>query len=227
MVVLISVLILWIVSLCLHEYSHARVAYAGGDFTVVDKGYLTLNPLKYMHPLLSIVLPVVILLFGGIPLPGGAVYINTGLLRSRHWQAAVSAAGPLANLALLFAAGLLFRTGLLDGVEAGAPTPLAQSTSLFGFFMAFAFILNMLPVPGLDGFGILEPYLPRPLAEAARQFGMMGILLLLIVLMQVPEARIALFRMASWLTMDLAGISGEAFQEGRDTFFAALGRRGG
>ena len=48
----------WLVSLCLHEYAHALVAYRAGDLGVAERGYLTLNPLKYTHPLLSIVLPV-------------------------------------------------------------------------------------------------------------------------------------------------------------------------
>ena len=55
------VLIGWIISLCLHEFSHALVAYWGGDTTVKDKGYLTLNPLKYTDPLMSIILPLVFL----------------------------------------------------------------------------------------------------------------------------------------------------------------------
>jgi Zn-dependent protease len=59
----------WIVSLSLHEYGHALVAYRGGDRSVASRGYLTLNPLKYAHPILSIVLPLVFLLLGGIGLP--------------------------------------------------------------------------------------------------------------------------------------------------------------
>lgn len=55
----------WVVSLCLHEYAHARTALHSGDLSVADKGYLTLNPLKYTHVLLSIVLPVIFLLMGG------------------------------------------------------------------------------------------------------------------------------------------------------------------
>ena len=63
-------------SLCLHEYAHALVAYRAGDRGVADRGYLTLNPLKYTHPLLSIVLPVVVVMLGGIGLPGGAVWVD-------------------------------------------------------------------------------------------------------------------------------------------------------
>ena len=64
------VLLGWIFSLCLHEFSHALVAYYGGDYTVKDKGYLTFNPLKYTHPVFSLLLPLLFLVMGGIGLPG-------------------------------------------------------------------------------------------------------------------------------------------------------------
>ena len=101
----IVVIVGWIFSLCLHEFSHAVVAYYGGDTSVKDKGYLTFNPLKYTHPIYSIVLPMVFLLLGGIGLPGGAVYIETWRLRSRRWEAAVSLAGPASNLLLAILLG--------------------------------------------------------------------------------------------------------------------------
>ncbi|MEM8810038.1 MAG: site-2 protease family protein, partial [Cyanobacteria bacterium P01_G01_bin.38] len=87
----------WVISVCLHEFGHAVVAYFGGDTSVKDKGYLTLNPLKYTNPGLSFMMPLLFLLLGGIPLPGAAVYINQGRLKNRLWKSAVSAAGPLAS----------------------------------------------------------------------------------------------------------------------------------
>ena len=101
------VLVGWIFSLCLHEFSHALVAYYGGDTTVREKGYLTFNPLKYTHPIYSLVLPLLFLVLGGIGLPGGAVYIETWRLRSRRWVTAVSLAGPASNLILAILLGIL------------------------------------------------------------------------------------------------------------------------
>ena len=71
--IFLSVLVGWIGSVMLHEYSHARVALAGGDTSVIDKGYLSMNPMRYLHPMTSFVIPVIIMAIGGIPLPGGAV----------------------------------------------------------------------------------------------------------------------------------------------------------
>ena len=68
----------WLASLCLHEFGHAIAAYGCGDLSVPNKGYLTLNPLRYTHLQFSIIWPLVFLAFGGIGLPGGAVYVNTG-----------------------------------------------------------------------------------------------------------------------------------------------------
>ncbi len=83
----------WVLSLCLHEFGHAITAYWGGDTSVKDKGYLTLNPFKYTDPGLSLFMPLLFLLLGGFALPGGAVYIDNSKLRNRWWNSAVSAAG--------------------------------------------------------------------------------------------------------------------------------------
>src|SRR6478752_1207614 len=73
----------WAVSLCLHEFAHALVAHRSGDLSVRARGYLTLDIRRYTNVALTLVLPVLFLLLGGIPLPGGAVLINPGAIRSR------------------------------------------------------------------------------------------------------------------------------------------------
>src|SRR5580698_5444736 len=103
------VLVVWIFSVCLHEYGHAWVAYRGGDTTVEEKGYLEMNPLRYTHPVLSFLLPILFMAMGGIGLPGGAVFINNNLLRSRGWETAVSLAGPAMNLLLALVITVLLR----------------------------------------------------------------------------------------------------------------------
>src|SRR5438045_7899108 len=114
MAVFIIVTVLWIFSVCIHEFGHAWVAYKGGDYTVRDKGYLTLNPLHYTHPIYSLLMPVIFMIMGGIGLPGGAVYIERHLLRSRTWDTWVSLAGPAMNVVLILLLSLLFKLGIVS-----------------------------------------------------------------------------------------------------------------
>jgi Zn-dependent protease len=194
----------WITSLCIHEFGHAFVAYLGGDRMVVAHGYLSLNPLLYTNILLSIVLPVAFLLLGGIGLPGGAVYINHSALRSKLWDSAVSIAGPAGTLLCL----------VLIGIPFLAPNHLAwmvnhiefvAALAFLGFIEAFALLLNLLPIPGLDGFGILRPWLPYSVQDAANRYGQGAIIAVFIVLFFVPPVSLAFFHLVLHLT-DVAGI---------------------
>ena len=77
--VFIFVIAGWVVSLCLHEFGHAFTAWRFGDQNIEVRGYLDLDPRRYTHPLLSLVVPVIIA-FGGIGLPGAAVYVRTSFM---------------------------------------------------------------------------------------------------------------------------------------------------
>ncbi len=173
------VLVGWIFSLCLHEFSHALVAYLGGDTTVREKGYLTFNPLKYTHPIYSLLLPIVFLLLGGIGLPGGAVYIETWRLRSRRWETAVSLAGPSANLILAFFLGLVFR---FVPHGAGGIWP---GLAFLALMQVSAVVLNLIPLPPFDGYGALAPYLPKNLREMINQASTILMFLVFLLLWNV------------------------------------------
>lgn len=152
------VVIGWVFSLCLHEFSHAAVAYLGGDTTVREKGYLTFNPLKYTHPVYSLLLPLLFLVMGGIGLPGGAVYIETWRLRSRNWVSAVSLAGPFSNLALALVLAIVL------GFGPGTATGIWPGLAFLALLQVMAVVLNLIPVPPFDGYGAVEPHL----SETAR-----------------------------------------------------------
>lgn len=189
----------WVVTLCLHEFAHAFLAWRHGDTDVAARGYLTLNPLKYSHPLLSIGLPVLFIALGGIGLPGGAVYLRTGMFTPKV-QARISLAGPLTNA--LVAVVLLT---VIRMYGPGAPhQTFWAGLSFLAFLQVMATVLNLLPVPGLDGYGALEPFLKPTTRSQLDQFKPYG-LLLLVALLFVPQINVVFFDAIYWI-FELSGI---------------------
>lgn len=167
----------WITSVCIHEFGHALTAYLGGDQSVRDSGYLTLNPLRYSHPLLSIVFPVLILLMGGFGLPGGAVYIRRGALRSNLWEFFVSAAGPLGTLLFAVVISSPFYFHWMNWMtERNAY--FWPALAVLAFLQITAFLFNLLPIPPLDGFQMLAPYLPPTLRDLGYSLSNFGFFLI-------------------------------------------------
>jgi Zn-dependent protease len=172
----------WVTSLCIHEFAHAFIAYLGGDSSVASAGYLSLNPLRYASPLLSIGLPIAFLLLGGIGLPGGAVYLDERSIRTNAWRSFASAGGPLGNLLFAVLIGwpfLLFQAGPLPG-----DAHFWSALAFLIFLQITAVILNLLPIPPFDGFGILAPWLSIELRIFASRLGMLPMLLLFFLLWQ-------------------------------------------
>ena len=207
----------WLVSLCLHEYAHARTALHGGDITVGAKGYLTLNPLKYTHALLSIVLPVVFVIMGGIGLPGGAVFIERGRIRGRWRHSLISAAGPLTNV--LFAA-LLHGAVLAAAPPDGVPDRFRFALAFLALLQVTAAILNFLPVPGLDGYGVIEPWLSHELRRQVEPFAPFGLLAVFGVLWIPGSTRCSSTRS----TRSCAGSGVPELDTLRATSFSSSGR---
>ncbi len=178
--VFVVVLAVWIFSLCVHEYAHARVAYAGGDTTVAEKGYLSMNPLRYMDPVYSILMPLIFLALGGIGLPGGAVYVDRSRLRGRGWNSAVSLAGPASNLALAVVLAVLLRFAVPEG------SPMAPIVAFLCILQLTAVALNLLPLPPLDGYGIISPFLPPNIRSRLMGLGRWSIIIVFVLLWSVP-----------------------------------------
>lgn len=170
----------WVVSLCLHEFGHAFTAWRFGDHDAAVRGYLTLNPLKYSSPMLSIALPLVFIALGGIGLPGGAVYVRTSFMTTTQ-RTMVSLAGPFANLVL--AVLLLGVTRLFYD---GAHIVFWAGMAFLGFLQVTALVLNLLPIPGLDGYAALEPHLSAQTQRALDGFKQWAFYILLIVLIAPP-----------------------------------------
>ncbi len=173
----------WVISVCFHEFGHAAVAYIGGDTTVVNKGYLTLNPLKYTHRLLSIIFPIIFLILGGIPLPGGAVYVDRSVIRSRRMLSWLSAAGITAQAILILVLLIPYHlASLISSTAVAAHANFWGAYSLIIYLNLLGIVINLLPIPGIDGYGIIEPYLPFRITSWAERIRPYGFMILFIVL---------------------------------------------
>jgi Zn-dependent protease len=187
----------WVVSVCFHEFAHAFMAYRAGDRSVEGRGYLTLNPFKYAHPVLSILLPLVFIIQGGIGLPGGAVYLHRHAFRSKASQSVAAAAGPVTNL--IFAVILLRIAKSHLELTTIATEPHLQfwsAVAFLGFLQVTAAVLNLLPIPGLDGYAIIEPYLDpqtQQFGDKIKPWGLIGV----IVLLQINSLNDAFFRLVN------------------------------
>lgn len=187
----------WLVSLSLHEYAHALYAYLRGDRSTAERGYLTLNLLKYTHPILSIVLPVAFLLIGGIGLPGGAVWIDRHALRGgKVVQSLVSLVGPLTNVVFAIVVAIPFWFLTFGGYF--AHVTFWAGLAFLGFLQVTAAVINLAPIPGTDGGNALRPWLPPNWQRGFDYVAPYGLLLLFALLFQ-PTVNAIFFSFVDWI----------------------------
>ncbi len=207
-----------IVAIVFHEVAHGLVAKKLGDPTASDLGRLSLNPIRHVDPVGTLLIPGAMVLIGG-PIFGWAkpVPVVKGRLNNpRRDMMAVAAAGPGMNLllALLGALALgLFAPALGIGID-GEPGFVVQGMFYFILINTFLAIFNLLPIPPFDGSHIVEGLLPRDIARKyaeLRKFGM-GLFFALIALVWVfPEWNIignTIGVPVNWLMDKFLGLSG-------------------
>lgn len=199
-----ALIIPMIVAIVFHEVAHGLAARALGDPTASQLGRLSLNPIKHVDPVGTILVPGVLKLVG-LPVFGWAKPVPVNFKRLRHPRRdmmLVAAAGPGMNLVMGLVGAVLL--GLLmrpyGGVEEPGAAVAFIALNLFNFLMlnVFLALFNLLPIPPFDGSHILEGMLPR---EAAIKFAAMrqkGMILVLILLVGVP-ALIPAFDIVGWV----------------------------
>jgi len=182
-----------ILAIVFHEVAHGWAALALGDPTAKEQRRLSLNPIRHVDPIGTIVLPGMLKLIGA-PVFGCAkpVPVEKERLRNpRFGMMAVAAAGPGTNFVLAalgaVALGLLVRLYSDPGDVPGAVAQFA-SANLNNFIMINIFlgIFNLLPVPPFDGSHIVEGLLPRRAAAVFERLRPLGFPLLLILLLVIP-----------------------------------------
>jgi Zn-dependent protease len=166
-----------ILSMGIHEAMHAFTAHWLGDTTAKDHGRLTLNPLKHIDIVTTVLLPMVLILFGMQPFfIAKPVPFNPERVRYNEFGAAlIGIVGPLTNLMLaVLAAGIIRLFGIAVGTESFTIMSLFIQVNL-GFF-----VFNMIPFPPLDGSRLLYAFAPEPvqrLMYGIERGGIMTILL--------------------------------------------------
>ena len=200
----------FLLSTTLHEAGHAWAAKLGGDLTAYHGGQVSLDPRPHMRrePVGMVVLPVISVLISGWPFGfASAPYDPRWAMRYPKRAAWMALAGPAANLLLIVASGLLIYLALLANVFAspqsitfghivtGSSPALDSFAFVLGAFFSLnliLFILNMLPIPPLDGSGALPLFLSDRVIPRYQQFiwtqpglGLIGIIIAWQVFAQV------------------------------------------
>lgn len=169
-------------SLSVHEAAHAWSADKLGDPTARELGRITLNPIAHIDPVMTLLLPA-LMLFAGLPPFGAAkpVPVDTrNLAHPKRDHAWIAAAGPISNLILAVISAVLFRMAL-GGLF---PLPDATLDLVVGLLQASVMInvllaaFNLLPIPPLDGSWILSALLPGVAARAYRTLQPYGFMIL-------------------------------------------------
>jgi Zn-dependent protease len=165
-----------IIAFSVHEFAHAFVAYKFGDDTAARQGRLTLNPMKHLDPLGTIL--IFIAGFGWArPVPVNRFFFKNPRLAG----VLVSVAGPVSNLLMVILAYLLFYGLGAAGLASGIPEFLITFLDHFIWLNLVLFVFNLLPFPPLDGYRIIEDLAPADVRAKMTQYENYGALIFLIV----------------------------------------------
>jgi Zn-dependent protease len=187
----LETIVLWAVpvifAITLHEAAHGYIAKAFGDRTAEMLGRITLNPLRHIDPIGTVLVPAMLYLTAGPQFIFGwakPVPVNFGNLRHpKRDMLWVAAAGPLANFAMAFFWTLVLRLALADAGSAQAGLALMARIGISVNLVLMA--LNLLPIPPLDGGRIAVSLLPGRASAAYARVEPFGFLVI-VVLMFTP-----------------------------------------
>ena len=178
-----------ILAITLHEAAHGYVAMRFGDMTAYAAGRVSLNPIRHIDPVGTVVFPLALLAIaklvgGGGILFGWAKPVPVNFANLRHpkrdmlW---VAAAGPLSNLAMALMWALALKAGLSSHAgDFGLPLALMGAAGIF--INVIFMVLNLLPLPPLDGGRMLVSLLPHRLARGVSRVEPYGFVILIVLL---------------------------------------------
>ncbi len=197
-------------AITVHEVAHGWVARRYGDSTAMMLGRLTLNPIKHIDPIGTILVPVLLLMMGGFvfgwakPVP----VTPENLRNPKRDMAIVAIAGPVANLIMAIAWALIMKVGLmLSGEFTWIASPLIYMGAAGITINIILMVLNLLPFPPLDGGRVLTGLLPDNMSRALSRLEPYGIIILL-GLMITGILSFILLPPVNWLQQLLYGVVG-------------------
>lgn len=190
---MLIMLIILVFSAIIHEVSHGYVAERLGDPTARLLGRLTLNPKNHIDPIMSVLLPL-LLIFSGSPVIFGAakpVPVDPFNLRDgRKDLALVSLAGPLSNIIIAIIAAILIKGLFILAPMAESGTALGLTILITHYILSVIVqinlllaIFNLIPIPPLDGSKIFSLLLPEKEARIYLAFGSIGFFIIFFLLL--------------------------------------------
>ena len=186
-------------SIILHEVSHGLVAYWCGDDTAKNAGRLSLNPIRHISILGTILVPILLILTTGYAFGWAKpVPISIGKLRHPRNQAVlVGLAGPAVNIVIALVAGFAFRFATHGGyVPYGGPDawPLGDEILfLIGYANVIIAVFNLIPIPPLDGSAVVERLIPTSVLPGYYRLRSAAMILVLLLVFAAPGALDSLF----------------------------------
>jgi len=173
-------------AITVHETAHGWMALRLGDPTAKMLGRLTLNPIKHIDPIGTVLVPGVLLMLGGF-LFGWAKPVPItweNLRKPKQDMAWVAAAGPLSNLLMALFWALIIRLAVLMGTSLGGIAVFLVYVGVAGIFInTILMVLNLLPLPPLDGSRVVNALLPPRLAWRYSQLEPYGLPILVVLLL--------------------------------------------
>ncbi len=176
-------------AITVHEVAHGWVARALGDRTAEMLGRLTLNPVRHIDPVGTVLVPCLLFMAGGFII-GWAKPVPVAVRNLRHPKrdmALVAAAGPAANLLMALIWAVVARLGVVYHHAAAGDPGLVPvfivSMGVAGIVInTILMVINLLPIPPLDGGRVLAGVLPQPLAARLERLERFGLILVIVLL---------------------------------------------